>query len=74
MQYRSNKVALRSTCIRNIKFKISKVGIGCQYVGYLYYIRKPKLGYTKPLTGPHAAYRLDICFRPVIPNQGAVAI
>jgi len=31
------KVALRTTCIKNDKFKIIKVRTGCQYVGYLYY-------------------------------------
>jgi len=30
-------VALRITCIKNVKFKIIKIKIGCQYVGYLYY-------------------------------------
>jgi len=34
---RSDKVALRITCIKNVKFKILKIRTGCQYVGYLHY-------------------------------------
>jgi len=34
--YRRDKVALRNTYIKNIKFKIIKVKTGCQYVGYLH--------------------------------------
>jgi len=30
-------VALRTTCIKNVKFKIIKIRTGCQYVGYFYY-------------------------------------
>jgi len=30
-------VALRTTYIKNVKFKIIKTRIGCQCVGYLYY-------------------------------------
>jgi len=30
-------MALRTTCIKNVKFKIIKIRIGCQYVGYFYY-------------------------------------
>jgi len=29
---RHDKVALRTTCIKNIKFKIIKTKTGCQYV------------------------------------------
>jgi len=36
-RYRHDKVALRITCIRNLKFMIIKVRTGCEYVGYLYY-------------------------------------
>jgi len=36
-QYRRDKVALRTTCMKNFKFKIIKIRKGCQYVGYLYY-------------------------------------
>jgi len=32
-----DKVALRTTCIKNVKFKILKIGTGFQYVGYFYY-------------------------------------
>jgi len=34
---RRAKVALRTTCIKNVKFKIIKIRTGCQYVGYFYY-------------------------------------
>jgi len=30
-------VALRTTCIKNVKFKVIKIRTGCQYVGYFYY-------------------------------------
>jgi len=33
---RVDKVALRTTCIKNVKFKIIKVRTGCQYVGYFF--------------------------------------
>jgi len=36
-QYRRDKVALRTTCIKTVRFKIIKTSTGCQYVGYLYY-------------------------------------
>jgi len=61
------KKALRTTCIENIKLKIIKIRTGCQYVGCFYYSQKPKLGRTKPSTGPrvgHSCYRLfseEIC-------------
>jgi len=29
-------VALRTNCIKNVKFKINKIRTGCQYAGYLY--------------------------------------
>jgi len=31
---RRDKVALKTTCIKNIKFKIIKIRTGCQYIGY----------------------------------------
>ena len=34
---RRDKVALRTNCIKNVKFKIIKKRPGCQCVGYLYY-------------------------------------
>jgi len=34
---RHDKVVLRTTCIKNVKFKIIKTRTGCQYVGYFYY-------------------------------------
>ena len=33
---RHDKVALKTTCIKNVKFKIIKIRTGCQYVGYFY--------------------------------------
>jgi len=33
---RRDKLALRSTSIKNVKFKIIKSRTGCQYVGYFY--------------------------------------
>jgi len=30
-------VALKTTCIKNVKFKILKIWTGCQHVGYSYY-------------------------------------
>jgi len=29
--------SVRTTCIKNVKFRITKVRTGCQYVGYFYY-------------------------------------
>jgi len=34
---RRDKVFLRTTCIKNVKFKIIEIRTGCQYVGYFYY-------------------------------------
>jgi len=34
---RCDKVALRTTCIKNVKFNIIKIWTGYQYVGYFYY-------------------------------------
>jgi len=28
------KGALRTTCVKNVKFKVIKIRTGCQYVGY----------------------------------------
>ena len=36
-QYGRDKVSLRISCIKHVTFKIIKIRIGCQYVGYLYY-------------------------------------
>jgi len=32
-----DKLALSTTCIKNVKFKIIKIRISCQYVGCFYY-------------------------------------
>jgi len=34
---RCRKVELKTTCIKNVKFKIIKIRIGCQYIAYFYY-------------------------------------
>ena len=36
-QYRCDKVALRATWIKNVRFKIIRIRTGCHYVGYFYY-------------------------------------
>jgi len=48
---RRDKVVLRNTRIKNVKFKIIKTRKGCQYVGHFYYSqnlnwasRNPRLG------------------------------
>ena len=46
MQYRRDKVAVKTTCIKYIKLKIIKIRTGCLYIGYLYY-SKNLLGRTK---------------------------
>jgi len=30
-------VALKTTSIKNVKFKVIKISTGCQYVGYFHY-------------------------------------
>jgi len=34
---RRDKVALKTTCLKNVKFKIIKTWTGCQCVGYLHF-------------------------------------
>jgi len=34
---RRDRVAVKTTCIKNVKFKLIKIRTGCQYVGYTYY-------------------------------------
>jgi len=36
-----DKVALRTTCIKNVKFKTMKARTGCQYAGCFYYSQNP---------------------------------
>jgi len=51
---RRDKVTLRTTCIKNVKFKMIKTRSGCQYVAYcriLILQRKPKVGCTNPQLG-----------------------
>jgi len=56
---RRDTVVLRTTCVKNVKFKIIKKD-RLSIFGILSPQRKPQLGRTKPLTGPHAARGLDI--------------
>jgi len=37
LYYLEKEVALRTTCTKNVKFKIIKIRTGCQYGGYFYY-------------------------------------
>jgi len=55
-------VALKTTCIKNVKFKIIEIRTGCQYGGYFYYSEN-LMGRTKPSTVPHAGRVLDIAGR-----------
>jgi len=52
-------VVLRITYIKNVKFKISKQG-QVVIMWDTFITAKPKLGHTKPSTGPHATHGLDI--------------
>jgi len=45
--------------IKNVKFKITKIRTGCQYIRYFYYCEN-LLGRKKTSTGPHACRGLDI--------------
>ena len=51
---RRDKMVLRTTCIKNVNFKIIKTRSGCQYVWYFHCSLqlKPKLGRTKASTEP----------------------
>jgi len=51
-------VALRTTCIKNVKFKIINIKTDWQYVRYFYTTvqRRPKLGRIKPSTGPRVGH------------------
>jgi len=53
-----DKVVLRTTCIKNVKFKIIKTRRACQYVGYFYYsqnlnwaTQNPRLGRMRTAVG-----------------------
>jgi len=37
MEIDVDKVALRTTCIKNVKFRIVKIRTGWQHTGYFYY-------------------------------------
>ena len=48
-------MALRTTCIKNVKFKVIKIRTGCQYVACFYYsenlnwaAQNLRLGHTRP--------------------------
>jgi len=56
---RRDKVALRTTCIKNVNFKIIKTRTGCQCVGYFYYsenlnwaAQNSRLGHGLDIAGP----------------------
>jgi len=57
---RCDKMALRTTCIKNVKFKIVKNKDRLSVCKILLPQRKPKLGRTKPLIGPRVGHS---CFR-----------
>jgi len=64
---RRDKVALRTTCIKNVKFKIIKIRTDCQYVEYFYSsehlnwaAQNLRLGRMRP-----AFHGLDISFTPI---------
>jgi len=50
-------VALKTTSIKNVKFKIIKIRTGCQYMGYFYYYSEKlnwaaqnlRLGHMRPV-------------------------
>ena len=63
---RRDKVVLRTTCIKNVKFKLIKTRSGCRYAAccrILLLQRKHKLGCTKPSTGPDHGLRLRVGHR-----------
>jgi len=35
-----DEIALKTTCIKNVKFKIIKIKTGCHYAGYTFTIAK----------------------------------
>ena len=60
---RRDKVALRTTCIKNVKFKIIKPRTGCQHEGYFHHsenlnwaTQNPQLGHRRlDIPGPNYA-------------------
>ena len=54
---RRDKVALRTTCIKNDKFKIIKIRTGCQCVGYFYYSKNLNCAACGPRVG-HSCLKL----------------
>jgi len=55
---RHHKVALKTTCIKNVKFQIIKIRIGYQKI-YFYYSENLNWAARNLQTGPHAARTLD---------------
>jgi len=53
-------VALWTTCIKNVKFKIIKIRTGCEYARYFYHSENPNWAEKKSSTGPCAGCGLDI--------------
>jgi len=65
---RRDKVALKYTCLKNVKFKISKIRTGCQYIGYICYSENlngaaQNLGLGRGLDITDLAY-MPSCIRP----------
>jgi len=46
---RRDTKALKTTCNKNVKFKVIKTKTSCQYVGHFCYSKKPKQGRAKTL-------------------------
>jgi len=53
-------VALRTTGIKNVKFKIIKIRTNCRYVGYFYYSENLNWAAQNPRLGRMQAHGLDI--------------
>ena len=63
--HRHDKVALRATCIKNVKLKIIKTRTGCQYVGYFYYSENLNWAAQNPRLGRLTAVGHS-CFRQIL--------
>jgi len=53
-------VALRTTCIKNVKFKIIETRTDCPYEGYFYY-NENLVCRTRPSTGPRVGHSWPNC-------------
>jgi len=64
-------VALKTNCIKNVKFRIIKIRTGCQHMGYIYYSQNlnwaaknfnwaawgPRVGHSWSRTSPRFLYK-----------------